>query len=152
MLGCFNPSLGQIWTNSAIGLHVCFNPTFGFVHIWLKGGLKQPNIFLECNLQEQLVYDPGLSASLPGFEIGTITACFHSAGIDPSSHTILINANTTSNAKSSISWKVSYPNQSLPGVVCHPRLIDLLNSYKEKNITITSLLSLFLFMSFMLKH
>jgi len=22
MLGCFNPSLGQIWTNSAIGLNV----------------------------------------------------------------------------------------------------------------------------------
>jgi len=22
MLGCFNPTLGQIWTNPAIGLHV----------------------------------------------------------------------------------------------------------------------------------
>jgi len=36
MLGCFNPTLGQIWTNSAIGLNfyiTFFNPTFGFDHI-----------------------------------------------------------------------------------------------------------------------
>jgi len=39
MLGCFNPSLGQIWTNSANELNVYIlhilhtNPTFGFVHI-----------------------------------------------------------------------------------------------------------------------
>jgi len=44
MLGCFNPTLGQIWTNPAVGLnfyitfltsrwvkflHYIFNPTFG---------------------------------------------------------------------------------------------------------------------------
>jgi len=36
LLGCFNPTLGQIWTNPAIGLiffNYIFNPTFGFVHI-----------------------------------------------------------------------------------------------------------------------
>jgi len=36
MLGCFNPTLGQIWTNLATGLnflHYIFNPMFGFVHI-----------------------------------------------------------------------------------------------------------------------
>jgi len=48
MLGCFDPTLGQIWTNPAVGLN--FNITFltqhfGFVHIWPKIGLKQPSIF-----------------------------------------------------------------------------------------------------------
>jgi len=48
MLGCFNPNLGQIWTNPSVRLKCnkkiplkvkvevfeChFNPTFGFVHI-----------------------------------------------------------------------------------------------------------------------
>jgi len=36
MLGCFNPVLGQLWTNPAVGLNLFiafFNPTFGFVHI-----------------------------------------------------------------------------------------------------------------------
>jgi len=37
MLGCFNPILGQIWTNPAIGLH--FNPMFEFVHILPKFGV-----------------------------------------------------------------------------------------------------------------
>jgi len=32
MLGCFNPILGQIWTNSNIGLKK-FTPMAGFVHI-----------------------------------------------------------------------------------------------------------------------
>jgi len=47
-LGCFNPNLGQIWTNPNVGLikkctveceswvkilNYIFNPTFGFVHI-----------------------------------------------------------------------------------------------------------------------
>jgi len=48
MQGCFNPTLGQIWTNPTIGLHFLndiFNPMFGFVHIWPKVGLKQPSIF-----------------------------------------------------------------------------------------------------------
>jgi len=27
-----------------------FNPTFGFVHILPKFGLKQPSIFLECRI------------------------------------------------------------------------------------------------------
>jgi len=36
MLGCFNPNMGQIWTDPAIGLNLFihfFNPTVGFVHI-----------------------------------------------------------------------------------------------------------------------
>jgi len=44
MLGCFNPILGQIWTNSNIGLKIEFkNVTqlLGFPTI----ELKQPNIF-----------------------------------------------------------------------------------------------------------
>jgi len=48
LLGCFNPTLRQIWTNPAIGLHFyyyIFNPTFGFVHIRPKVGLKQPSMF-----------------------------------------------------------------------------------------------------------
>jgi len=35
-LGCFNPILGQIWTNPIVGLKNAiykFNPTAGFVHI-----------------------------------------------------------------------------------------------------------------------
>jgi len=37
MLGCFNPILGQIWTNPAVRLNLLiavFNPTFRFVHIY----------------------------------------------------------------------------------------------------------------------
>jgi len=48
MLGCFNPILGKIWINPAIGLHFLnhiFNPMAGFVHILPKIGLKQPRIF-----------------------------------------------------------------------------------------------------------
>jgi len=36
MLGCFDPILGQIWTNTNVGLKNAinrFNPTAGFVHI-----------------------------------------------------------------------------------------------------------------------
>jgi len=52
MMGCFNPNLGQVWTNPNVGLKIeftvltqlqlslnytffnyIFNPTFGFVHI-----------------------------------------------------------------------------------------------------------------------
>jgi len=43
MLGCFNPNLGQIWTNPNVVLKMqfkniqlkvkVFNPTFRFVHI-----------------------------------------------------------------------------------------------------------------------
>jgi len=36
MLGCFNPTLGQIWTNPNIGLKMYFlfySPMAGFVHI-----------------------------------------------------------------------------------------------------------------------
>jgi len=47
-LGCFNPILGKIWTNPAIGLlflNYIFNPIAGFVHILSKIGLKQPSIF-----------------------------------------------------------------------------------------------------------
>jgi len=36
MLGCFNPTLGQIWTNPNVGLKNVikkFNPMAGFVHI-----------------------------------------------------------------------------------------------------------------------
>jgi len=36
LLGCFNLTLGQIWTNPAIGLnfyYYIFIPMFGFVHI-----------------------------------------------------------------------------------------------------------------------
>jgi len=43
----FTSILGQIWTNPAIGLHILFtffNPTFGFVHILPKIGLKQPRV------------------------------------------------------------------------------------------------------------
>jgi len=51
MLGCFNPNLGKIWTNPNVVLskvhffNYIFNPTFGFVHILPKFGLKQRNIF-----------------------------------------------------------------------------------------------------------
>jgi len=48
MLGCFNPTLGQIWTNPAVGLHfyiTFLTQHFRFVHIWPKIGLKQPSIF-----------------------------------------------------------------------------------------------------------
>jgi len=48
MLDCFNPILGQIWTNPNVGLKNAinkFNPTAGFVHIWPKIGLKQSSIF-----------------------------------------------------------------------------------------------------------
>jgi len=37
MLGCFNPCLGQIWTNTIIGFKNVvknFKPTVGFFHIW----------------------------------------------------------------------------------------------------------------------
>jgi len=36
VLGCFNPTLGQIWTNPNVGLKNVikkFNPMAGFVHI-----------------------------------------------------------------------------------------------------------------------
>jgi len=68
MLG-FNSNLGQIWTNTNVGLKMSFkmltftfngtffnysfNPTFGFVHIWPKFGLKQPSIFLDCAVHMQ---------------------------------------------------------------------------------------------------
>jgi len=48
MLGCFNPMLGKMWTNPAIGLKMLFkkcNPMAEFVHILPKIGLKQPSIF-----------------------------------------------------------------------------------------------------------
>jgi len=47
MLGCFNPILGQIQTNPALGfiLNYIFNPMFEFVHIRPKIGLKQHSIF-----------------------------------------------------------------------------------------------------------
>jgi len=48
MLGCFNPILGKIWKDPAIGLtffNYIFNPTFGFGNILPKIGLKQPSIF-----------------------------------------------------------------------------------------------------------
>jgi len=35
-MGCFNPTLGQIWTNPANGLfflNYIFNPMAGFIHI-----------------------------------------------------------------------------------------------------------------------
>jgi len=62
MLGCFNPNLGQIWTNPnglknatkklqlevkvdvGLKLNFFFNPTFGFVHILPKIGFEQPSI------------------------------------------------------------------------------------------------------------
>jgi len=40
MLGCFNPSLGQIWTNSAIGLNVYI--TFLTQHLGLS--IFDPNL------------------------------------------------------------------------------------------------------------
>jgi len=47
MLGCLNPNLGQIWTNPNVGSKMSFqistqlqlslfNPTFGFVQIWVE--------------------------------------------------------------------------------------------------------------------
>jgi len=53
MLGCFNPILGQIWTNPAVGLNLLIaflNPTFGFVHILPKIRVKTTQHFLECTL------------------------------------------------------------------------------------------------------
>jgi len=49
MLGCFNPTLGQIWTNPAVGLN--FYIAFLSQHLVLsifdpKIGLKQPSIFV----------------------------------------------------------------------------------------------------------
>jgi len=41
MLGCFNPILGQIWTNSNIKNIVKCIPMAGFVQNWVK----QPSIF-----------------------------------------------------------------------------------------------------------
>ncbi len=48
MLGCFNPTLGQIWTNPAVGLNIYitfFKPKVGLVHIWLKVGLNNLAFF-----------------------------------------------------------------------------------------------------------
>jgi len=42
LLGSFNPTLGQIWTNPSHWVtffNYIFNPTFGFVHFWPKVGL-----------------------------------------------------------------------------------------------------------------
>jgi len=39
MLGCFNPCLGQMWTNPSVGFKNVikkFKPTVGFVHILLQ--------------------------------------------------------------------------------------------------------------------
>jgi len=59
MLSCFNPNLGQIWTNPNVGLKMQlkklqfkvkvevglkFEIIFGFVHIRPKFGFKQPRI------------------------------------------------------------------------------------------------------------
>lgn len=85
------------------------------------------------------LYDPALSASSPGFKI---TACFHSAGIDPSSHTD--QCQYLLQCKVIHMLKISHPYLSLPGVVCRPRRIALVSSWMNKNILITSLLSLFL--------
>jgi len=49
MLGYFNPTLGQIWTNSNNGLKMSFkkcNPMAGFVHIW--SWVKTTQQFVEC--------------------------------------------------------------------------------------------------------
>jgi len=48
MIYIFNTIVGEIWTNSNIGLKMSFkkcNPLAGFVHIWPKIGLRQPSIF-----------------------------------------------------------------------------------------------------------
>jgi len=45
MLGCFNPILGKIWTNSAIVLHFLNNIFNPMTHILPNIGLKQPSIF-----------------------------------------------------------------------------------------------------------
>jgi len=51
-LSIFDPNLG--WNNPAFtdeseswvkNFNYIFNPTFGFVHIWPKFGLRQPGIF-----------------------------------------------------------------------------------------------------------
>jgi len=50
MLGCFNPILGQIWTNPAIRLHFLITFLTQCLSLSIfdpKLGLKQPSIFLE---------------------------------------------------------------------------------------------------------
>jgi len=54
MLGCFNPTLGQIWTNPAVGLnfvkflHYIFNPTFRVCPYLTQNWVKTTQHFLEC--------------------------------------------------------------------------------------------------------
>jgi len=48
MLGCFNPILGQIWTNSEIGLKIQLKNVTQWQGLSIfdaKIGLKQPSIF-----------------------------------------------------------------------------------------------------------
>jgi len=57
MLGCFNPILGQIWTNPIVGLKNAIyklNPTVGFVHISPKIVFKITQHFLEWCAQKML--------------------------------------------------------------------------------------------------
>jgi len=52
MLGCFNPTLGQIWTNPAVGLnflHYIFNPTFRVCPYLTQNWVKTTQHFLECD-------------------------------------------------------------------------------------------------------
>jgi len=52
MLGCFNPILGQIWTNSNNGLKMSFKNVTKWLGLSIfdpKIGLKQPTFFfLQC--------------------------------------------------------------------------------------------------------
>jgi len=50
MLGCFNPN---VWLKCNLKIfNYIFNPTFGFVHIWPKFGLKQPSIFVSVQMKQ----------------------------------------------------------------------------------------------------
>jgi len=71
MLGCFNPTLGQIWTNPNVGLKnviKTFNPMAGFVHIWPKVGLKQPSILR--------VYEQDFFSAVETDEIPRFIQCY----------------------------------------------------------------------------
>jgi len=52
MLGCFNPTLGKIWTNTNIGLKMSLkNQPNGWVCPYLtQSWVKTTQHFLECNV------------------------------------------------------------------------------------------------------
>jgi len=56
ILGCFNPTLGQTWTNPAIGLH--FYPNFWVCPYLTQNRVKQLSIFFYSLLYSSVSHDP----------------------------------------------------------------------------------------------